>query len=547
MDREQDIAQIPTINDLRVKFCYICQEEELYNAPNIPPRAWTHPCTCTLVAHESCLLRWIQTSQADSARAANALKCPQCGTKYQLVSKQPQILRLLGLGNHILQRAGRIVTLVGAAGMVGVFASGVYAIATVYGSWAVKQFIGSEYVFLILQAVLSTNFGLRMHALLLSDDPAVWRWTTLINLPSIPLALILARFQRPRLIPSIIPILLLWPPIPPIHVREAFASNASATSFTSSILPADLRIPRPWSTILWSWPPTPALFGFVFVPLIRYIYRKAWTRLQICVLGSVPPSVRNVGDTIVWDGWPIVIRIRTDINHDGAAQQQQEEQGQGENQVVAWEDEQRQRQEDPAGEPVVQDQEPLLPQDQLPENGPPALEAAEQTISTSHTSLGRRIGGALLVPWISNRMGALLLAVSKHSAILRRILALRPPLQELTTLVPGRTQASGLLDQLQRTLGMVWQSTMRASSAWVEADPVWWRNALGLGIFVVAKDAIELLHLWLVTRELESRHVKNRDFGGVDVRELDLVPGFLRPASTPTTQSQRSQSLPRGL
>lgn len=58
------------------------------------------------------------------------------------------------------------------------------------------------------------------------------------------------------------------------------------------------------------------------------------------------------------------------------------------------------------------------------------------------------------------------------------------------------------------------------------------------------KDAIELLHLWLATRELESRHVKDRNFAGIDIRELDLVPGFLRPASAPTLQSQRSQSLP---
>ncbi|KAG5734007.1 E3 ubiquitin-protein ligase MARCH5, partial [Termitomyces sp. T112] len=155
--------------------------------------------------------------------------------------------------------------------------------------------------------------------------------------------------------------------------------------------------------------------------------------------------------------------------------------------------------------------------------------------------------GALLVPWISNRMGALLLAASKHSIILRRILALRPPLQQITALVPGHVQAQGFLGQLQRKLGTVWQSTIRGSSAWVETDPVWWRNALGLGLFVVVKDTIELLHLWLATRELESRHVKNRDFARVEIRELDLVPGFPRPALDPTAQSQRSQSLPKGL
>ncbi|KAG6909177.1 hypothetical protein DXG01_001804 [Tephrocybe rancida] len=426
-----------------------------------------------------------------------------------------------------------MVTLVGAAGIVGVFASGVYAVATAYGAWAVKQFIGTE-----------------MHSLLLTDDPANWRWTTFINLPSIPFALILARFQPPRLIPSIIPILLLWPPIPPIHVREVLASNSSNTFTPSSFLPADLRISRPLSATLWSWPPTPALFGFLIVPLVRFAYRKAWARLQIRVLGAPPASVRNGNDTVVWDGWPIVIRIRAQV-----VQQQAEAAQQGQAQAnvgvgAAEEGQQAEEGQAPAaaqGAGAGQEPEQPQPEDLLPDNGPPALEAAEQVIVATRSSLGRRVGGALLVPYISARMGALLLTVSKHSSILRRVLAVRPPLKDIAALAAARARPHGIVGQLQKTLGTVWRSSVRGSAVWAEADPVWWRNAIGLGLFVVAKDAIELLHLWLATRELESRHVKNRDFAGVDIRELDLVPGFLRTASSARTQlQQRARSLPRG-
>jgi len=42
------------------------------------------------------------------------------------------------------------------------------------------------------------------------------------------------------------------------------------------------------------------------------------------------------------------------------------------------------------------------------------------------------------------------------------------------------------------------------------------------------KDCVQLLHLWLAKRELESRRVKDRDFKGVDIRELDLLPSFYR-------------------
>ncbi|KAG6825461.1 hypothetical protein H0H92_003642 [Tricholoma furcatifolium] len=513
MDSDSTTPRIPTINDLRVDV-QIAED---------PPRAWTHPCTCTLVAHESCLLQWIQASQANVERASKALKCPQCGTKYELVSKKPYILHLIGAGNRFLQRVGRMVTLVGGAGIIGVFASGV--------------------------SHVSLNAKV-MYDLLLTDDPANWRWTTFINLPSIPFALILSRFQSPRLIPSIIPILLLWPPIPPIHI----ARNSSPFA-PSSFLPTDLRISRPLSTGLWSWPPTPALFGFLIIPAVRFAYRTLWKRLQAYVLGSVPPSARHRGNTFVLEGWPVVVRFQGRVVRGNGEGQNAGQQGaiqaegagavgagpqggadQGVNLEAQIADVDHDDDDDDAADPQPQP---------IPQN---ALEAAEQAIAVMRSSLGRRVGGALLVPWISARMGALLLAASKHWSLLRRILAVKPPLSDVLSLVPKSVQEEGLMGRLQKTLGTVWRSTMRGSTTWAEADPVWWRNAIGLGIFVVAKDTVELVHLYLATREIESRHVKNRDFAGIDIGELDLVPGFLRtaPAARPQTQ-QRAQSLPRGL
>ncbi|KAG6819921.1 hypothetical protein H0H93_007392 [Arthromyces matolae] len=498
-----EIAPIPTIDDLR--------EEELYDSPEDPPRPWTHPCTCTLIAHEQCLLLWIQTSQADLLRANNALKCPQCGAKYQLVSERPPVLRFLGLGNSILQKAGRYVIIFSLGGVVAIFSSGIYAVATLYGSWAVKQFIGKE--------------AERMHSLLLTDDPSHWRWTTFLNLPTIPFALITSRIGGPTLIPSVIPLLLLWPPIPPVHVPEILAANASNVITPSSFLPADLRISRPLSSILWSWPPTPALFGFVIVPFVRFVYRKAWNRVQIAVLGCLPPSARNTSKSSFWDRFPIVIRFNNQDVVDGGQMQDAEARGEGN---------QAQAQDGPG------------PDERLAELGAPAVEAADEALVVNRFSVGRIVGGALLIPWISSRMGALLLAMSKHSNILRRIIAVRPPLGTIAGIGRRPSFYPGLLAQVQKGLSQVWRSSLGGSPVWTEADPVWWRNALGFGLFVFAKDVVELLHLWLATRELASRHVKNRDFSGIDTKELDLIPGFLRPSraenSTQLTQ-QRSQSV----
>ncbi|KAG5734006.1 hypothetical protein E4T56_gene5179 [Termitomyces sp. T112] len=341
MDRP-NIELLATVDDLRVISCFACHR---HHAPHKPLRIWKNPCACTLVAHESCFLRWI-----DEAQATNALNCPQCKITYELVNSQWRILRLLSLGR--LHCSGRIVML------------GIYATATIYGSWAVKQFLGAE-----------------MQALLVPDDPAAWRWTTFITLPGIPFALILDRFNFP---------------------------TRYMTLFMISILP------------------TRTAFGFILVLLARYVYRKAWTSLQIRILGYAPPSVCNINNTVVWDEWPV--RIERQVDDDGVVRQGQ-------------------------------------------------VHGRNQTVLVRRYSLVRYIGSNLLAPWISSCMGAFLLAVSNRSKILRLILAVEP-------------QGQGTLGQLPRILGMI--SNTRGSSMWLE--PVWWRNVLGLGLFVFVKDMTELLH-----------------------------------------------------
>ena len=53
--------------------------------------------------------------------------------------------------------------------------------------------------------------------------------------------------------------------------------------------------------------------------------------------------------------------------------------------------------------------------------------AAERTIRVTTASLGRFVGGALLIPKISSWMGSLLFRLSKYSFLLRYFLGIRPP------------------------------------------------------------------------------------------------------------------------
>jgi len=124
----------PTVDNLRVKLCYICLEEEHYDSalsprlkqspctsnvvnplinvslgPLDPPPVWTHPCKCTLIAHESCLLHWINTQQRDFGRSRNEVKCPQCRELFEFVDYNPTALRILSFVHRTLSRSDRIM------------------------------------------------------------------------------------------------------------------------------------------------------------------------------------------------------------------------------------------------------------------------------------------------------------------------------------------------------------------------------------------------------------------------------------------------------
>ena len=120
--------------------------------------------------------------------------------------------------------------------------------------------------------------------------------------------------------------------------------------------------------------------------------------------------------------------------------------------------------------------------------------AAENTIRVSGTSLGRLIGGALIIPRISSLMGSLLFWLSKRSMLLRKFLAVRPPLRlagrvgplGLTTgtglgavLGPGAVFRGNTLGEqgLLKKLGLAGMLGLsvawRGSYAWAECDPVW--------------------------------------------------------------------------
>ncbi|KAJ8469153.1 hypothetical protein ONZ51_g9184 [Trametes cubensis] len=502
---------VPTVDDLRVKSCYICREEEQFDNPEDPPRAWTHPCSCTLIAHESCLLQWIQSAQQDASRASKALKCPQCGAQYELESDNPLILRALNALNGVLSSIGKVGTFVGFFGLVASVGCTIWVVSTTYGAFAVKEFLGKE--------AFDT---------FLTDDPSKWPWHAFIYLPIIPVSLILSRTRLFDTSP-ILPLLVVWASSPPVDASlTSFASfhpsfrsflglaQRGASSSASGLMPA------------LNWPPTP-LMAMILFPIVRSCYRRAFDTLTQWVMGGTTDPdayVRGRVRRIVWalngDEGPIRVRVGANIERAGG---EDGAQGQGANDAAA-----RNAARRGAGDAQEGEDEPEDP-----------AAAAERTLHVSTSSLGRFIGGALLVPTISKYMGALLYRLSRHSTLLRALLAIRDrpatpapsPMRFNLFQMPPNGPAS-TFSQAGRVLATGFNILCGGTPTWNALDPVWWRNAVGLGIFVFTKDCIRLLHLWLTKRELQSRRVKSRPFAGVDIQELDLIP---RPDAQPASQA----------
>ncbi|KAJ6578844.1 hypothetical protein DFH09DRAFT_1148477 [Mycena vulgaris] len=448
----------PTLADLRVKLCYICRDEE--KGAIVPGRAWVHPCSCTLVAHESCLLEWIKSSEG-TGREASARHCPQCKTQYEVESNNPTVLRFLRLVDKNLARVDFAFYIAGFYFVV----RAVYRAHIGYGAWALRKYVGDE-----------------MFELLLTDDRSNWPLVAKFNVLLIPAGLILSRLGLNYTISALV---ATWP---------TFAFLPFSGENLDDLVTIDVAKPR--SAL--PWPPSPLVFGFVLLPICRRLYNHYFTKFSHWVLDTQPAPPRPRANPGIRG---FLQRFLDDMERAADVRAAAEQGAAGANANLN-------------------------------------VNANDNVVTVDLRRAGRIVGGALLVPLISNVMGRLLHRLSGHFALLKRFLAVRPawtgflpppPLRRYSARELWRRASASEPEEAGRTLKFVLRAVWGDIRKLDECDPVWWRNSVGLGLFVVAKDFLHLLHLWLSQRELATRRVKSRDFSGVDPRELDLLPTAMSP------------------
>lgn len=295
-----------------------------------------------------------------------------------------------------------------------------------------------------------------MFDILLTNDPANWPWTAFLNLPLLPLSLITSRITTSPTLPTLLPILLVWPPSPVAHQwmhHEPWHKRD-----------------RPHSPPLRAWPPSPIIFGLFIAPVVRMLYKKMLLRFARWLLGTDLRQIRRSRLGFQLNEGPFMIRIRANVQDANGNEQNVDLLDAG---------------NDGGGAAQQPNNANEVPQDRNAAN----VAAAERLLEVHATSLGRRIGGALLIPYISNLMGTLLFQLSRHSQVLRELLGIKPHRRLLNGLPPSMyaypiVNGSGVTERLGHMAKVIVGSLWGGSRTWGEFDPVWWRNSIGLGLFV---------------------------------------------------------------
>ncbi|KAJ7782370.1 hypothetical protein DFH07DRAFT_790432 [Mycena maculata] len=464
---------IPTLDDLRVKSCFICLEEEHAPAPS-KATTWVHPCpNCPLLAHDKCLLRWISSlplkqkrrrrlrNEAPTNRhtifVLDTFRCPRCRRGYELANPKPP--RLHGLAMLL----DTVYVLVAELADIGCTAFGLATIQVIPLALSVESRLAILSGMLIYElAFLDSFLGTEMTSLLIPSRFSDLGRSLFIVGPTIPFRLLL-----PGTIPRwIIPLYLSLPLL--LHGISEFGVLPTLDSLSEG--------PSTSRPMISTWPPSPALLGLAIVPIIRPVYNRLFSRFRTWVLGSLPPhrEKRYLSD-----------RVRS-IFFFGA----------------------RPPLRPPTANVLLQDQDPA------------PIVIADAIVQKDQSSFTHDVLHAVMSVAFPRMFGEALHVVSEHSLYLRRFLGLRPSSIPASGVFSYYNWVAMALPQRALAVGGL---LLGGSWIWADVDPVWWRYSLGSGIFVLAKDCFELYRLWLQKHEVQSRTIKSRDFTGVDVTELDLI------------------------
>lgn len=308
-----------------------------------------------------------------------------------------------------------------------------------------------------------------------------------IDLPLIPLMLIASRLPILANFSTWLPTLLAMP------VTQSLASGN------------DLLMYRYSPRILLSrhYPPNPLVIT-LFLPWLRVMYLSFKRQLYRYVLLKDRRS-RRTNQQRQTDNTRMII-----MGNQG-----------GEGQIVGAREDHDDTYE------TLDDGTLLLHQDTNREQGVELDDLEEQlfetgsipsTIYVTYFNVSKLLVQALGFPFVANLSGNLLCSLSKYSRTLSRILGIAPGV-EPTNDIANWVRALVPPTEATRRLDKSWTSTSQ-DVLLDYLDPMWYRNMLGGGLYIIVKDALVLLYRYLQKQQRQQLRIKDMPFSEGVAREL---------------------------
>lgn len=225
--------------------CWICFNDETEDDETTSE--WRSPCTCSLEAHEKCLLDWIADMEAPSSRrragtrAAKVL-CPQCKSEIKIARPRSYIVDIVRLGEKL---TGTLLL----PGFALVTGTALYSTLTLAGTHTIYQIFGTEDALQILAPLYAAPDMRITSPVLRVFSHLQQHWRLDLGLPLIPTVLVTSRTS----------------------FGDSFLPFLPLIFFVSSGQPGD-------EMLQLQWPPS-AAFSFAALPYLRGFYNAFYDRV----------------------------------------------------------------------------------------------------------------------------------------------------------------------------------------------------------------------------------------------------------------------------
>lgn len=232
--------------DAEPRKCWICFNDETEDDETTSE--WRAPCTCSLVAHEKCLLDWIADIEKPTAgrragRKTGKILCPQCKSEIRVARPRSVIVDSV----RVVEKLAGTLLLPGVAFVTG---TALYSTLSLAGTSTIYAIFGTQDATQILRPLyqapdpsMPSSLAIRL------VEHLRHHWRLDVGLPLIPAVLVASRTT----------------------LADSFLPFLPLIFFVSSGQPGD-------EMLQLQWPPS-AAFSFAALPYLRGFYNAYYDRV----------------------------------------------------------------------------------------------------------------------------------------------------------------------------------------------------------------------------------------------------------------------------